>query len=163
MTNVKKHPGRPKAGQAETLPLGTADANRDNSKPTADELAAQLDDILPTVASRLLHFIRVVPGTEITRVQEFLLRHLHAQGPCTASTIGSMLGITSGPVTSLTKRLIEKGLIARYNDTEDGRIHWFRLTPSGVELVQQVASYRRTEWKRLVEKLGETVQPKAWL
>lgn len=124
------------------------------SQPTTDELAAQLDEILPAITSKFLHFIRAVPGTDITRVQEFLIRHLQVHGPCTASMIGSMLGITSGPVTSLTKRLIDKGLMKRAKDTSDGRVHWFSLTPEGEALAKQLAAYRQTEWKRLVEVLG---------
>jgi len=123
-------------------------------KLAAEELAAQFDDLFPTMASRFLHFIDSMPGTDITRVQEFLLRHLYAQGPCTASTIGAMLGITSGPVTGLTKRLIDKGLVERRRDLEDGRVYWFSLTSVGIDFVQRVSRYRQAEWKRLIETIG---------
>ncbi|WDL98370.1 MarR family winged helix-turn-helix transcriptional regulator [Alicyclobacillus sp. ALC3] len=133
-------------------PVATSGAAQ--SQPTTDELAAQLDDLLPVITSKILHFIRAVPGTDITRVQEFLIRHLEAHGPCTATMIGTMLGITSGPVTSLTKRLIDKGLMKRTIDASDGRVHWFSLTPDGENLAKHLATYRQTEWKRLVEALG---------
>ena len=132
-----------------TKTVGTAE-------PTADELAAEVNDLLPTMAAKLLHFVREVPGIDITLAQGFLLRHIQVHGPCTASTIGSMMGITSGPVTSLTKRLIDKGLLQRRKDLEDGRVYWFSLTSKGESLANRVASYRQTEWRRLVERLGVT-------
>jgi DNA-binding MarR family transcriptional regulator len=124
------------------------------SQPTAEELAAEVNDLLPTMAAKLLHFVREVPGIDITLAQGFVLRHIQVHGSCTASTIGSMMGITSGPVTSLTKRLIEKGLVRRTRDPEDGRVYWFSLTSEGEAAATMIASYRKTEWKRLVEELG---------
>jgi DNA-binding MarR family transcriptional regulator len=122
--------------------------------PTVDELAAEVNDLLPTMAAKLLHFVQDIPGVDLTPVQGFLLRHIQVHGSCTASAIGSMMGITSGPVTSLTQRLIGKGLLQRSKDPEDGRVHWFSLTQAGHNLAQKVAAHRQKEWTRLVEKLG---------
>ncbi len=57
------------------------------SQPTSGELATQVNDLLPTMTVKLLHFLRKVPETEITLIQRFLLRHLQVHGPCMASTL----------------------------------------------------------------------------
>lgn len=144
----------PGVKQMDNQELSAAEKVIAASQPTTDELAAEVNDLLPTMAAKLLDFIREVPGSEITLAQGFLLRHLQVHGPCTASNIGLMLGITSGSVTSLTKRLMTKGLLQRTKDPEDGRVHWFSLTRAGEAAAQQVALHRQKEWKRLVEKLG---------
>lgn len=118
------------------------------------ELARQVNDLMPQVAVKLIHFVKDFSSSDITIAQAFLLRNLAEHGACTASTIGDFMGITSGPVTSLTKRLMAKGLLKRQQDEEDGRVYWFSLTPEGHDLVAQFSEYRQAQWAYLLSQLG---------
>jgi len=122
--------------------------------PTVAELAARVGNLLPQLASKLLHFVKDFPVPDVTVAQAFLMHHLWHHGPCTASTLGELLGVTSGPVTSLTKRLIGRGLVTRRPDAHDGRVVWFSLTADGVELAHRLSQHSEGQWGVVIAKLG---------
>ncbi len=117
--------------------------------------ALRVNDLLPVLAIKLIHFVKDFPEPDITVPQAFLMNHLNRRGPSRASTIGEMLGITSGPVTSLTKRLIAKGLIERQQDEHDARVVWFSLTEKGTRLADLLDNHSAKRWALLLESLGK--------
>lgn len=117
------------------------------------DLATQVDNLMPDLAVRLLNFVRDFPDKDVTVAQAFLIHRLY-QGPYTASAIGEMLGITSGPVTSLTKRLVEKGIIERTRDEVDGRVVWFSLTGPGRQLAERLSHHSIARWSLVIAELG---------
>lgn len=64
------------------------------------------------------------------------------------------MGVTSGPVTSLTKRLITKGLVSRHRDANDGRVVWFSLTEEGVRLAEELDNHSAKRWALVMDRLG---------
>lgn len=118
-------------------------------------LALRVNELLPILATKLIHFVRDFPEPDITVPQAMLLNHLLRRGPNTASAIGEMLGITSGPVTSLTKRLIAKGLMDRQQDRNDARVVWFSLTEEGKALALLLDEHSTKRWALLMNELGE--------
>ena len=119
-----------------------------------NELAVRVNDLLPLLATKLIHFVKDFPEPDITVAQAFLLNHLRRRGPSTASGIGEMMGVTSGPVTSLTKRLIARGLLHRYRDEVDGRVVWFALTEEGERLADELDKHSTKRWTLVMEHLG---------
>ncbi|MCL6452578.1 MAG: MarR family transcriptional regulator [Alicyclobacillus sp.] len=131
-----------------------AHSERDATPASPSQLARQVADLLPALAVKLMHFVKDFPVPDVTLAQAFLLHHLREHGPCTASTIGELLGITSGPVTSLTKRLVARGLVDRRPDAKDGRVVWFALTADGARLSEQLAAHSASRWELLIRQLG---------
>lgn len=123
-------------------------------EPRTAELAARVQQLLPVLAVRLLHFVKDFPVPDVTVAQAFLMHYLRQYGPCTASTIADLLGVTSGPVTSLTKRLIRHGLLDRRPDSQDGRVVWFSLTEAGVALADQLSRHSEERWASVIGQLG---------
>ncbi|WP_051663393.1 MarR family winged helix-turn-helix transcriptional regulator [Alicyclobacillus macrosporangiidus] len=118
-------------------------------------LAEQVDRVLPVLAVKLVHFIKDFPVPDVTLTQAFLLHHLRHHGPCTASTIADLLGVTSGPVTSVTKRLIQRGLLHRRPDEKDGRVVWFSLTEAGEALADTLSKHSTERWAAVIREVGE--------
>ena len=118
-----------------------------------EELAGQVSALLPQLAIRLVRFVRDLPEN-VTVAQAFLLHHLRGHGACTAAEVGEWMGVTSGPVTTLTKRLVARGLVERRKDETDRRVVWFRLTREGDQLVEVLNQHSRNKWGLVIEELG---------
>lgn len=91
----------------------------------------------------------------ITIPQAHLLRQLRRREACTAAMVGEILGITSGPVTSITRRLERRGLIHRRRDRTDRRVVWFSLTEAGNALLDRFVEDSRGFWRLVFADLGE--------
>ncbi|MCL6516976.1 MarR family transcriptional regulator [Alicyclobacillus sp.] len=118
-------------------------------------LAEQVDRVLPALAVKLMQFVKDFPVPDVTLTQAFLLHHLRHHGPCTASMIADLLGVTSGPVTSVTKRLMQRGLLDRRPDAKDGRVVWFSLTDAGERLADTLSRHSTERWAAVIREVGE--------
>ncbi|MCL6598667.1 MAG: MarR family transcriptional regulator [Alicyclobacillus macrosporangiidus] len=127
----------------------------ENATPRIWALAEQVDRVLPVLAVKLVRFVKDFPVPDVTLTQAFLLHHLRHHGPCTASMIADLLGITSGPVTSVTKRLIQRGLLHRRPDEKDGRVVWFSLTEAGEALADTLSKHSTERWAAVIREVGE--------
>lgn len=119
-----------------------------------DELTAEVSNLLPLLAVKMIRFVKDMPDPDLSIAQAFLLQNLHAHGPSTATEIGDMMCVTSGPVTNLTKRLMARGLVERHRDDTDKRVMWFSLTADGEQLALKLAAYSRSRWRMIGEELG---------
>jgi len=86
----------------------------------------------------------------ITLSQAALLFALSTGAEMTGREVGRALGITSGPVTSLTARLLARRLIRRRPDPSDLRSVLFGITGRGQAVL---AAYRQAAEDRLCERL----------
>lgn len=100
-----------------------------------------------TVLTRFQH-------SGLTPFQGILLGKLAQEGPCNASQIGAMMGITSGSVTSATERLITRGLVMRKRDERDRRIVIFTLTELAKQALQSMRDTQRSHLSAICEQLG---------
>jgi DNA-binding MarR family transcriptional regulator len=116
--------------------------------------AEQVDELLPQLAVKLIRFVKDIPDCDITIAQAFLLHNLKVRGACTASAIGEMMEVTSGPVTSITQRLIKRGLVHRRQDESDRRVVWFTLTPEGEEVLKSIRAHSTRKWAMVLEQFG---------
>ncbi|UTW34316.1 MarR family transcriptional regulator [Idiomarina loihiensis] len=63
--------------------------------------------------------------------------------------------ITSGSMTSRLTHLKKKGLIAREQDADDGRVNWVKLTNKGLALSEQVIHQHVKTQEQLLSVLSE--------
>jgi DNA-binding MarR family transcriptional regulator len=74
------------------------------------------------------------------------------QGSLTAGQIGRELHVGFSTVTGLVDRLAEQGLVSRGEDPNDRRATRVVPTEAARALVERLYSYRRTEFRRLLEQ-----------
>ncbi len=119
------------------------------------DLIQAYDRMFPSLIRNLLqHLTREARLAGLTLAQFYLLRQLRSEGPWTAAQVGDALGITSGPVSSLTKRMIAQGLLRRRADQTDRRVAWFSAAPRGLELLAATELRLQDLWGRVIQELG---------
>ena len=72
-------------------------------------------------------------GDSDFRVLEVLLH----KGPLPVNTIGPIVDLTSGSISTAVDRLLEQGLVTRAECREDRRVRIVALTPQGKELISR--------------------------
>jgi MarR family 2-MHQ and catechol resistance regulon transcriptional repressor len=65
-----------------------------------------------------------------------VLESLLHKGPMPVNTVGGLIQLTSGSITTAIDRLEKKGLVERRDDPEDRRARVVHLTPSGRRLIE---------------------------
>lgn len=73
----------------------------------------------------------LLKAIDLTYPQYLVLLVLWEQSPLRVSALGERLGLDSGTLTPLLKRLESKGLVSRTRSTEDERARDIALTPEG--------------------------------
>jgi DNA-binding MarR family transcriptional regulator len=119
------------------------------------DLIQAYDRMFPSLIRNLLqHLTREARLAGLTLAQFYLLRQLRSEGPWTAAQVGDALGITSGPVSSMTKRMIAQGLLRRRADRIDRRVAWFSVTQRGQEILAATEGRLQLFWGRVIRELG---------
>jgi DNA-binding MarR family transcriptional regulator len=119
------------------------------------QLAEEFDEVLPELVRSALHVVSDLgKGSGITATQSLVLRYLYQHGSRSATQIGELLGVTSGPVTSLTRRLVVQRLVQREQDAHDRRVVHFSLTAEGLRVARDMMAARRTAWQRMFTDIG---------
>ncbi|MBH0237255.1 MarR family winged helix-turn-helix transcriptional regulator [Methylobrevis albus] len=77
---------------------------------------------------------------------------------CTVKAIGERLGLDSGTLTPLLKRLEAQGLVSRVRDADDERQVRIRLTPAGQALKPRAAKLPREIGRAIGRPLPEIIQ-----
>src|SRR5215831_2123437 len=114
--------------------------------------AQRLVDAMEAYA-RLGHLLRFSPIAQdsfwtdvpLTMPQVRALGLIACSGPGGRSgrDLAARLGVGPSAVTPLVDRLVEHGYVSRHEASVDRRIQRLRATPSGIELLQRLASVRR--------------------
>jgi MarR family 2-MHQ and catechol resistance regulon transcriptional repressor len=87
-------------------------------------------DALRAHAERHIHSLGI--GFSDFAVLEVILH----KGPTPVNQIGSLVGLTSGSITTAVDRLERKGLVSRCNDPKDRRARVVHLTGAGRKLIE---------------------------
>lgn len=77
-----------------------------------------------------------------------------ADGPVSAGQISKVMQVTTGRVTALTKKMVDKGLITRQTGREDARVTEVALTEKGRQVVEELQAQRTAQMKRLIDTVG---------
>ena len=88
------------------------------------------------------------------------LFRIHHQGPCPISGIGDDLGVTTAAASQMVDRLVNLGLLDRWEDTVDRRVKHVHLTPEGVDLVRRAIEARMGWMRNLSTRLTAREQAK---
>ena len=75
---------------------------------------------------------------ELTPTEFAILEVLYHKGPLLLGEVQRKILVTSGGITYLVDRLVEKGLVKREECAEDRRARYAVLTPSGTALIRKV-------------------------
>jgi DNA-binding MarR family transcriptional regulator len=87
---------------------------------------------------------------ELTMAQFKALIMLAAEGPITIGTLGQRLGIHLPAASHVTDRLVQLDLVERYEDTEDRRRTFARLTERGRTMVDELQAGRYERMRSLL-------------
>jgi len=75
---------------------------------------------------------------ELTQTEFAILEVLYHKGPLLLGEVQRKILVTSGGITYLVDRLVEKGLVKREECAEDRRARYAVLTPAGTALIRKI-------------------------
>ena len=118
-------------------------------------------------------FARKIESEGVTVAEWVFLRALYGSERVSPSRLAEEMGMTRGAISKLADRLLEKGLIERYANPDDGRAHALALKSAGRKLVPRLAALadgndkeffgaltlgERRQLRQLLEKMAEKRQ-----
>ncbi len=107
------------------------------------KLALDLRRWIEALTMRSLYAWRkFVKDTGLSVPQFGVLVRLYHDGPCDMRTLREHLEISSAGVSQLVDRLVQGGLLARFEDPQDRRVRRLVLTAEGCSLVERSNSER---------------------
>ncbi len=72
----------------------------------------------------------------------------------TAGTISKVLHVTTGRVSALIRKMVEKGLINRETGKEDARVTEISITDKGRRIVEDLQQQRNDQMSQLIDTIG---------
>lgn len=104
----------------------------------ADPFVATLHEWIEVSTRRSMRdFLRYARESRLSMSNLGAIFYIHRFGTCGVKEIGEHLGVTSAAVSQMLDRLVEQGLIARSEDTEDRRVKRIELTEGGLRVFEQ--------------------------
>src|ERR1700730_18593016 len=83
-----------------------------------------------------------------------VLEILLHKGPLPVNTIGPIVDLTPGSISSAVDRLFEKGLVSRVESGEDRRVRIVALTPRGKDLIVPAFRKHAGQMRRVFSELS---------
>ncbi len=83
-----------------------------------------------------------------------VLELLLHKGPLPVNTIGPVVDLTAGSISTAVDRLVEKGLVSRVESAEDRRVRIVALTPRGKALIDSAFRKHSGQMKRVFSELS---------
>jgi DNA-binding MarR family transcriptional regulator len=111
------------------------------STSPASDLTAHLGFWLRTVSNHVSQaFAGKLAAKGVTVAEWVMMRALYGKDPMPPSRVANELGMTRGAITKLADRLINKSLVIRKADSDDGRAQTLALTSLGRRLLPDLAA-----------------------
>jgi MarR family 2-MHQ and catechol resistance regulon transcriptional repressor len=120
---------------ARTQPRAGASTTSDRKQEAALKLWVVLARSYNGVSARLGENIA---RHELTPTEFAILEVLYHKGPLLLGEVQRKILVTSGGITYLVDRLVEKGLVKREECAEDRRARYAVLTPAGTALIRKI-------------------------
>jgi MarR family 2-MHQ and catechol resistance regulon transcriptional repressor len=98
---------------------------------------------------------------ELTPTEFAILEVLYHKGPLLLGEVQRKILVTSGGITYLVDRLVEKGLVKREECPEDRRARYAVLTPSGTALIRKIFPQHAVAIEHALSGLTTTEQREA--
>ena len=83
-----------------------------------------------------------------------VLEALLNKGPLAVNTIGSIVDLTPGSISTAVDRLVAKGLVSRVESAEDRRVRIVALTTRGKDLIVSAFRKHSGQMKRVFSELS---------
>ena len=83
-----------------------------------------------------------------------VLEVLLHKGPLPVNTIGPIVDLTPGSISTAVDRLVAKGLVSRVESAEDRRVRIVALTPRGRALIDSAFRKHSGQMKRVFSELS---------
>jgi MarR family transcriptional regulator, 2-MHQ and catechol-resistance regulon repressor len=83
-----------------------------------------------------------------------VLEALLHKGPLPVNTIGPIVDLTPGSISTAVDRLVEKGLVSRVESREDRRVRIVALTPCGKDLIAGAFRKHSGQMKKVFSELS---------
>ena len=90
---------------------------------------------------------------DLTMPQLRALFALRRHGDCRMGIVAGQLGTSLSTATGVIDRLVERGLVERWQDPDDRRSNVCRLTSDGVDLAERLLNLRRRAWEERLNEL----------
>jgi len=97
----------------------------------------------------------------LTPTEFGILEVLHHKGPLLLGEIQRKILVTSGGITYLVDRLVEKGLVRRENSADDRRARYAVLTAEGRGLIKRIFPVHAARIERALSGLTTSEQRQA--
>ena len=135
-----------------------ASATSDRKQETALKLWVVLARAFNAVSARINED---VARHELTPTEFAILEVLYHKGPLLLGEVQRKILVTSGGITYLVDRLVEKGLVKREECAEDRRARYAVFTPSGTALIRKVFPQHAVAIEQVVSGLTTAEQREA--
>ena len=83
-----------------------------------------------------------------------VLEILLHRGPLPVNTIGPMVDLTPGSISTAVDRLVAKGLVSRVESADDRRVRIVALTPRGKDLIAAAFRKHSGQMKKVFSELS---------
>ncbi len=83
-----------------------------------------------------------------------VLEILLHKGPLPVNTIGPIVDLTPGSISTAVERLVAKGLVSRVESAEDRRVRIVALTPPGKDLIAGAFRKHSGQMRRVFSELS---------
>ena len=123
--------------------MKTATTPKPTSRATAptgaEAVSLKLWVVLARAHSALSSLVHAdIARNDLTTTEFGILEVLHHKGPLLLGEIQRKILVTSGGITYLVDRLVEKGLVKREECPNDRRARYAVLTPAGDALIRRI-------------------------
>ena len=103
-----------------------------------------------TLFSRIAENVR---GYGLTLSEFGVLEMLYHKGPQPVQKIAEKILVTSGTITYVINKLLEKGFVNRMKCDNDKRIYYVSLTPAGERLITEIFPKHRKFLDHLLKEM----------
>ncbi|HUF95231.1 MAG TPA: MarR family transcriptional regulator [Acidimicrobiia bacterium] len=119
---------------------------------------SSLAERLRVAVGRLARRLRQHTVGDLTPSQSSVLATLDKRGPASMSRLAEIEAISRPSTTGIVSRLVEKGLVERADNPDDGRSAIVAITRAGSELLEQRRAERNAFLARAIESLEDDEQ-----
>jgi len=144
---------------SQRTPKGASTPTLDRKQDTALKLLV--------VMARAFNAVTEFVGKEdmdrhgITPTEFAILEALYHKGPLLLGEVQRKILVTSGGITYLVDRLVEKGLVKREQCSEDRRARYAVLTPAGQALIRKIFPAHAARIEQAMSGLTQAEQREA--
>jgi DNA-binding MarR family transcriptional regulator len=136
--------------------VGADDASASDTDPDlVDRIIAEYE---PLVAVQRRATAHIWLDRSISKANMHVLMLLGGHGPLPMSRLAGLLDVSLPNATGIVDRMEEHGLVERIRDEHDRRVVLVRATTAGVTLVDEIEDLRRSELRRILERLDHDEQ-----